>query len=331
LIRGVKKAKELNVKFDKNKVVEVLAHLFSQIEIDKTHLGDKKKLELENNLDILDPWFYYDSQKRTFFSKTEKNEQVKYERLSKSNVFSFFKLPEHQRDNAWFLIENNFTTTKSIAQTIWRTKVMIPDFQKDRVKKYSDFALCHNFSSLINVNYINNWINLISAIKKYSDKLSLYEKDYFIGIAELHLRANKNQNYENYFAKNFCPSIEKIIEIYQQSLKEESETFLTTPITIPEEFKNNIIELITKRDLRTEGQLLQHCVGGYSGIVSSGRSKIFKIRLDEEKATLELGVTNQGGETVFYFNRQLRGIKNSQVTENMEKLVLKFIERINKH
>lgn len=80
---------------------------------------------------------------------------------------------------------------------------------------------------------------------------------------------------------------------------------------------------------------MSHCVGGYGGQVRNGSCRIFKIRVGEEKATLELRsalkIDQEGEEAQFVYSiRQLRGIRNQDPHEDIKKIVNAFLQDLNK-
>lgn len=67
---------------------------------------------------------------------------------------------------------------------------------------------------------------------------------------------------------------------------------LTDPVFEQQEVMGvRIRELLTATELRTEGKVMSHCVGGYSSVVESGKSRILSLRSgehDEHKSTVEV-------------------------------------------
>lgn len=325
IVRGEKKSEELGVKFEKHKVVEVLANIFSTIEIEKTHLGEKKKVALKSNPDLMKPWFEYDSKSETFNSILKENSLYKYS--SKSNVFLFFKLPKHQRDNLEFLIENDFFEWSLLGSLIRAKKVKIPDFNKKEIEKLKPFVAAHNFSRYVDPNHIKEWVVFIKKVKQQAKDFGDEFENYFIGEVESELarRTALNERYQ----KNYIPCLDDIISRFKLTIKDDTEKSLSTPIHIGDDYNKNFTELCTKHSLRKEGLEMNHCVGGYSIVVESGQSHIFKIRLNDEKATLEVGLSNKGTESQFFYDKQLKGIKNSRVSKEMERLASDFIDNLN--
>lgn len=327
VIRGVKKQKELNVKFDKSKVVEILANLFSEIEIEKTHLGEKKKAELHECPEILSPWFILDKDKGVYRSIVNKDALINYTDKKYHEIFSFFRLPKNQRDRLLTLIKHDFFSFSKIYQLVNATKVSIPDFNLDQLKRLQPFMKEHGHNIHINPLHMKEWLTLIKKIKKYNNIE-------FIGFCENIFARDYNEQEGEYYKNIICYDFKDLKSQYEKQLENEKNEILISPLELPDDFKGPITELTTTRELKLEGLELSHCVGGYSTVVREGRSRIFKIRYNNEKATLELNL-NTNAKTPYYEVNQLKGFKNSAVsvktTSFVEKLVNFFNQSLKKN
>lgn len=85
---------------------------------------------------------------------------------------------------------------------------------------------------------------------------------------------------------------EKILNTIWSQVNNKSivNEILTQPLNISNfDSKGTIIrELITKNALQAEGQTMKHCVGGYYGMIQKGNTKIFSLKKDKIRSTLEL-------------------------------------------
>lgn len=322
LIRGIKKEKELKVKFEKGKVVEVLANLFSEIQIEKTHLGESKKAEFSKHPEILNPWFTLNKEKNVFESVVKQESTISYNDKKYHEIFSFFRLPKKQREKILFLINHNFFSFRKIYHLVNSVTVSIPDFNEEQVKRLSPFMKDHGQGFNINPLYIREWLTLIKKIKKFNNLE-------FIGFCETLFSRDYEYQEINYYQTKKCYDFKELKTKFEEQINLENEEIIS-PLIIPEKFSEFIKELRTTRDLKIEGLELKHCVGGYSSAVKDGRSRIFKIRKNGHKATLELLIHCKEEKTFFEVN-QLRGLQNSEADKEIVKLVNEFVKTLNQN
>ena len=80
-----------------------------------------------------------------------------------------------------------------------------------------------------------------------------------------------------------------IIKLIEKYKKENSE-ILTEAIDLSGfEYDGCVKELVAKLQLVEEGSKMGHCVGGYSGVIAEGKSRIFHIECDGIGSTVEIG------------------------------------------
>lgn len=333
IARGVKKSEELNVRFEKNKVIEVMAHLFNELDVEETHLGEKKKVEFRNNPKMLEPWFKYDDVKGAFLSQVAKPTFSNYTQ-NKSKVFAFFKLSPWQREQLLFLCENGFFQFRDMYFLVSSCQVNIPQYNKKQVEKYKQFMKMHHRIK-IHPNQINEWLPFIK-------KCVNVKNQGLIGYIENHLDYKLDEmDYDHrsfYKYQQSPPDFLLLKQQYEKELREEFTDILTNPIEIPDRFKQSFEELVSRGSLKLEGLELDHCVGGYYSSVKNGRCKIFKIRSNEEKATLEVMINQSFSEdddsvewrvsSKRIYLGQVRGVKNCKISEELFKVVNEFIEAI---
>jgi len=76
-----------------------------------------------------------------------------------------------------------------------------------------------------------------------------------------------------------------------------------------------IVPLVTEIMLENEGEVMGHCVGGYSPRCRAGNARIFSIRKGgNSKATVEIGLSVTNGE---WRLQQIRGPKNRNVSDRL--------------
>jgi len=129
--------------------------------------------------------------------------------------------------------------------------------------------------------------------------------------------ANTDEIYE--FAKNSISNVLKgIIKLKNEELLPKG--FANIQITE----QNAILkELDTSLDLRLEGHIMRHCVGGYDRSVKRGDSSIFSIKHNSDSSFRYTCEVNP--ET--YAVVQVRGFSNKSVEPEHQELVDKLIDR----
>jgi hypothetical protein len=91
-----------------------------------------------------------------------------------------------------------------------------------------------------------------------------------------------------------------------------------------------VTELITTKDLRSEGTRMGHCVGGYSSAIEGGRSRIFHIECDGIGSTLEVGVISDSIWSNFEFDLgDMRSISDTW-KEHIDPHKLRKLQRLDR-
>jgi hypothetical protein len=87
----------------------------------------------------------------------------------------------------------------------------------------------------------------------------------------------------------------KITKEWVQSLIDKEKDRLGKPLVEPYnlsefKYKDSVKELISPLDLQMEGNMMGHCVGGYSGPIEDGNSRIFHIEVDGIGSTVQISI-----------------------------------------
>jgi len=126
---------------------------------------------------------------------------------------------------------------------------------------------------------------------------------------------------------------EHLSQFIKNKIKEQLN--LKNDVVLPEEFKKIMVvvgdyvieELKTSFDLRYEGSVMNHCVGGYANNVKNYRSSIFKLYSDNDKKfryTCEIN-------PLTYDVIQIRGKSNKPVSSEHKEIVDELIEKVIEH
>lgn len=132
---------------------------------------------------------------------------------------------------------------------------------------------------------------------------------------------HKNQSWASFW---------RLAEIWNRQLLENPELLDSH---IPKEWAGtginwdeNVQELTSQVLLRSEGEVMEHCIASYRELCARGEYLAFSIKTEQERATL--GVSRFDAEGAFRFD-QIRGIRNSAVSRDLERMGRKMVERIN--
>ena len=109
---------------------------------------------------------------------------------------------------------------------------------------------------------------------------------------------------------------------------EETQTLLSQPLFETMETEGwTVQELLTVRALRVEGAQMNHCVGGYSQALKTGRSRILSVRKGTDRkrwSTVELRMMPKSKTFVV---QQHRGLKNAAVHADNVKRLAEYLAR----
>lgn len=149
------------------------------------------------------------------------------------------------------------------------------DFSGKHIVEINDFLKEHPMlcKLLVKCDNLIDQYNIVKFIKSLSKK----EGGFIIGFLEL-----SNLNGIDTINKDI------ILDLIEKKKNEDKNT-LISPIDLSGfEFIDSVRELCTNLELKKEGHMMGHCVGGYSSKISNGTSRIFHIHRDNIGSTFEI-------------------------------------------
>jgi len=229
-------------------------------------------------------------------------------------LFSYRKKGEQDKINKIFY--KNVLLNKTSDEDTWEHKIWLKEneyeikpvynstrFTYEMLMAKKNYHKC-NFT-IRHVDYIDNFCREHYAIRKilkntntleetykvirYIKSLTKKEGDWFIGSLE----SLKWSTYKTVF--NGELSFDFIKKIFNKEKEIGSKELIKTVDLSNFKYKNNVKELVTAITLREEGKKMGHCVGGYSGQIESGASRIFHIEIDGVGSTAEIGIPMNSG------------------------------------
>lgn len=197
------------------------------------------------------------------------------------------------------------------------------DFNRKQLLELMSFLNGHQgFSQLTYKLVENNWttqsiIDFYSKVK--SEKLS------FIGFIEssvshttFELKIPKNVT-----SDNSNEAFKEIKSQYEEDRKKKDRVLVTALDISDFEYKHHLKELTTALSLEDEGSDMNHCVGGYSKVLSSSR-RIFHVN-KKNKSTVELASNRMNKWTII----QHKGHSNSEPSKDNHNVINAFIQFLN--
>ena len=151
---------------------------------------------------------------------------------------------------------------------------------------------------------IQEQITAVRTIKRMADKEGLY----VIGLIEEAI-----WEYREHGDTSKLPPNNVITEAWIKSLIDgylvRNSGLLKEPEDLTDfECRDYFSELITTKELMSEGIRMHHCVGGYAEIVKRGDSVIFHIEAAGEPSTIEISKYTRNGTVDHLFIRQHRAV-----------------------
>lgn len=172
------------------------------------------------------------------------------------------------------------------------------DFIKWVIKQVPTMPVMGKHESIRMLSNMADWVfsNMDLGIKKFNEKISYStavkrSNDWHMAMSLLHKSKIKNTVFSP-------PPIEgTVVDGYE------------------------IIPLICTHDLIDEGNIMNHCVGGYTSFVLNGHSYVYSIRKDGHRiATLDIN------PKIKIIN-QLQGPENTSVDKKVTKIITKWIKQ----
>ena len=185
------------------------------------------------------------------------------------------------------------------------------DWHEKHLQQIEEFLGQHRYMAVV-FDYlklnIQEQITAVRTIKRMADKEGLY----VIGLIEESIR-----NYLRDGDPSRLPPNDAITEEWIKSLIDAHLAKNSGLLKEPEDLRDfescrYFSELITARDLISEGVRMHHCVGGYAEIVKRGDSVIFHIEAAGEPSTIEISKHMMNGTTDHLFINQHKGISNKE-------------------
>lgn len=202
------------------------------------------------------------------------------------NIEHFLLFKDGVKSMIWFLCcENDFFKFDTLLKLFFKNKELFKGFSYETFNRFFKIINGHRFTeSLFDektpLSSQADW--WLSVFKKYP---------FAIGALEI---------------KDGLSSMGKksIIE-YLEEIHNKGSRNIIPPLDLNIE---GVRELVTDNDLKTEGKVMRHCVGGYGNQIKQKKSRIFSIKLDGESATVEF-IRDQDLIRI----KQLKGVANSAV------------------
>ena len=185
------------------------------------------------------------------------------------------------------------------------------DWHEKHAQQIEEFLEQHSYMAavfdLFELN-IQEQITAIRTIKRMADKEGLY----VIGLIEEAI-----WEYLRHGDPSKLPPDNAITEGWIKSLMDgylaKNSGLLKEPEDMADfEFAHYFSELITAKDLMSEGIRMHHCVGGYAEIIKSGESAIFHLEAAGECSTIEISKRIRDGVIVDLDIKQHKGIWNKE-------------------
>jgi hypothetical protein len=184
------------------------------------------------------------------------------------------------------------------------------DWHEKHVKEIEEF-LGHHFYMPAVFDYfklnIQEQVTAVRTIKKMADKEGLY----VIGLIESAIWDYRRGDPSKLPPDNAITEgwIKSLIEGYP----EKNSGLLKEPEDLTDfECSHYFSELLTAKDLMSEGARMHHCVGGYAETVKRGKSVIFHIEAAGEPSTIEISKSTINGTVDHLFIKQHKGICNKE-------------------
>jgi hypothetical protein len=185
------------------------------------------------------------------------------------------------------------------------------DWHDKHVQQIEEFVEQHPYMAVVFDYFklnIQEQLTAMRTIKRMADKEGLF----IIGLIEDAVR-----KYSRYGEPPNLPPGNAITEEWIKSLiggyLGKNPGLLKEPEDLADfECPHYFSELITTKDLISEGERMRHCVGGYAGIVKTGESMIFHLEAAGEPSTIEISKHMMNGTTDHLFINQHKGISNKE-------------------
>lgn len=263
---------------------------------DKFYVGNKRNPDVKiwvfdsvMNFDVIEnPGDTINTLKRVWYllyTTKKKGEQDRINKIIYKNIF-LGKINEdiwHKRNHKEEKDEPYFSTNRFTYSML----LVKPDYHKcDFDLKHVDFIDTFGREHT-NIRFISSKSkNLMEhyRILKFIKSVAKKEGDWVIGILENLSHSKYGEKIKSGITK------ELILNIVEEEKKANSAELIESVDLSGFKFRSSVQELNTTLMLMSEGNKMGHCVGGYSGSVKDGRSRIFHIEYNGIGSTVEISV-----------------------------------------
>jgi len=226
------------------------------------------------------------------YTYKKKSDQDKINKIYYKNVFL-----DNPKEDTWYaehkgdgiFNENHphfiyYYTSRITASLLLTNKNYYKcDFDLTHVDSIDKFSFQHPVLNEI-LKYSKNLTEHYKIIK-FIKSLAKKEGDWVIGSLE---NIDKKLFKSEFEKENFKLTKNLISNLIELDKKISCQK-LTEKLNLDNfEYKDCVNELVTVMDLRIEGIKMGHCVGGYSGSISSNRSRIFHVDCDGIGSTVQI-------------------------------------------
>jgi len=185
------------------------------------------------------------------------------------------------------------------------------DWDEKHAKQIENFVSQHPYMEVVFYHFklnIQEQLMALRVIRKMVNKEGLF----VIGLIENTVWKSLSNNDQSLLPPNNLITEEWIQSLVDAYLIKNSGQLKEPEDLADFEFSHYTTELVTAKDLMSEGIRMHHCVGGYVGAIKDGRSIIFHIEADGEGSTLEISKHAWEGTVSRIDLAQHRGVWNKE-------------------
>jgi len=185
------------------------------------------------------------------------------------------------------------------------------DWHEKHVQQIEEFLEQHPHMAVVFDHFklnIQEQITAMRTIKRMADKEGLL----IIGLIEDAVREYLSDGELPNLSPGNVITEEWIRSLIDGYLAKDSELLKEPEDLTDFECRHYFSELITGKDLMSEGFRMEHCVGGYAETVKRGESMIFHLEAAREPSTIEISKDTINGTVDHLFIRQHKGVRNKE-------------------
>lgn len=185
------------------------------------------------------------------------------------------------------------------------------DWHEKHVQQIEEFLEQHPHMAVVFDHFklnIQEQITAMRTIKRMADKEGLL----IIGLIEDAVREYLRDGELPNLPPGNVITEEWIKSLIDGYLAKDSELLKEPEDLTDFECRHYFSELITGKDLMSEGFRMEHCVGGYAETVKRGESMIFHLEAAREPSTIEISKHTMNGTVDHLFINQHKGVRNKE-------------------